>query len=374
MCCLTICATCNLDHLRYLVTNLYFPTLRRTFPQGSILLTLLLLSMSMVLNLSFKGYDALNEFCLFLFSMEHKGFIAIAHNAKDFDAILIQRWLIENRPTADMNVIHSGQKIMQFWIGFKMPLSNFPKTFGLDLSLYSKGDFLSKFNTFDNWNYVGQIPDIEHFSPDTWFEKSRSELFVWHNDLRQNNYIFDFQKEMCKYCAQDVTILRLCCLRFRDLFLSETKVDPFCHCTIAASVMAVYHANYLKKETIAIVPPKHVPKWKRALLHLLICCRPRQIQWLGTLWVAVGRRKLWTPGWENIISIGFVRWRIVYTNFMVVCFMVVLYVLTVRTITCSIADGRCVWWNDTTGMWRWFGNTTLGNLRKRTRCNMFWTH
>ena len=75
-----------------------------------------------------------------------------------------------------------------------------------------------------------------------------------HNDLRQNNYIFDFQKEMYEYCAQDVTILRLCCLRFRDLFLSETKIDPYCHCTIAASVMAVYRANYLKKETIAIVP------------------------------------------------------------------------------------------------------------------------
>ena len=29
---------------------------------------------------------------------------------------------------------------------------------------------------------------------------------------------------------------------------------PICHCTIAASVMAVYHANYLKKETSAIVP------------------------------------------------------------------------------------------------------------------------
>ena len=87
-----------------------------------------------------------------------------------------------------------------------------------------------------------------------------------HNDLKQNDYIFDFQKEMYKYCAQDVTILHLCCLRFRDLFLSETKVDPFCHCTIATSVVAVYRANYLKKETIAIVPQnmcystsKHVP-------------------------------------------------------------------------------------------------------------------
>ena len=47
--------------------------------------------------------------------MEHKGFSAIAHNGKGFDAVLIQRWLIENRPTADMRVIHSGQKIMQLF-------------------------------------------------------------------------------------------------------------------------------------------------------------------------------------------------------------------------------------------------------------------
>ncbi len=37
-------------------------------------------------------------------------------------------------------------------------------------------------------------------------------------------------------------------------FLDETKVDPFCYCTIAAAVMAVYRSNYLKKDTIAIVP------------------------------------------------------------------------------------------------------------------------
>ena len=51
----------------------------------------------------FKGYDALNEFCLFLFSMEHKGFTAIAHNAKGFDAILIQRWLF--CPTTKLDLL-----------------------------------------------------------------------------------------------------------------------------------------------------------------------------------------------------------------------------------------------------------------------------
>ena len=41
----------------------------------------------------FKGYDALHEFGEFLFAMNHKGFAAIAHNAKGFDTVLIQRWL-----------------------------------------------------------------------------------------------------------------------------------------------------------------------------------------------------------------------------------------------------------------------------------------
>ena len=39
----------------------------------------------------------------------------------------------------------------------------------------------------------------------------------------------------------------LCCVQFRN-------IDPFCYCTIAASVMAVYRSKYLKKDTIGIVP------------------------------------------------------------------------------------------------------------------------
>ena len=42
----------------------------------------------------------------------------------------------------------------------QIPLSNFPKKFGLDLFMYSKGDFLFKFNTAENQNYVGTLPAI----------------------------------------------------------------------------------------------------------------------------------------------------------------------------------------------------------------------
>jgi hypothetical protein len=85
--------------------------------------------------------------------MEHKGLTAIAHNAKGFDAVLIQRWLIENRPTANMHVIHSGQKVMQLTLVdyqirlidslnfLQIPLSKFPETFGLDLTTSLKAIF-----------------------------------------------------------------------------------------------------------------------------------------------------------------------------------------------------------------------------------------
>ena len=83
-------------------------------------------------------------------------------------------------------------------------------------------------------------------------EKKRNKYIAWHEKLVKENYIFDFQKEMYKYCSKDVTILRLC-VQFRNTFLSETGVDVFCYCIIAASVMAVYRSKYLKENIIGIV-------------------------------------------------------------------------------------------------------------------------
>ena len=74
--------------------------------------------------------------------------------------------------------------------------------------------------------------------------------------MKVKGFVFNFRM-MYKYCSQDVSIPRMCCMKFRELFISETKVDPFTYCTIAASVMAIYRSNYLPKDTIGIVP-KHL--------------------------------------------------------------------------------------------------------------------
>ena len=119
--------------------------------------------------------------------------------------ILIQVWLIQNRPTADMHVIHCGQKVMQphlkdykihlidslHW--FQMPLSRLPKTFGLDLSKYSNGNFCHGFNVESNFDYVGPTPDVKDYNPEFRAKKERDDFIGWHTKMREMDYVFDFK-------------------------------------------------------------------------------------------------------------------------------------------------------------------------------------
>lgn len=217
----------------------------------------------------FEGYDALDEFCSFLFDEEHKDYAAIAHNAKSFDSIFILRWLLQNRPTVDLSIIRSGQKIMQLLVRdyniriidsiswFGMGLDKLAKTFGLDTTEFSKGTFPHLFNRAENFEYKGPVPDLKYYAPDSLLPEKREKLIEWHNSMRESDYLFDFKREILKYYKQDVNILRESCLRFRSIFLEETDTDPFQYITIAATVMSIYRHKFLKPNTIAIVP-KHL--------------------------------------------------------------------------------------------------------------------
>jgi hypothetical protein len=57
-------------------------------------------------------------------------------------------------------------------------------------------------------------------------------------------------------------------LEFGELFRDVTKIDPFEKClTIASACNQVYRTNYLRENTIAIIPPRgYCPENKRSLL------------------------------------------------------------------------------------------------------------
>ena len=78
--------------------------------------------------------------------------------------------------------------------------------------------------------------------------------------MTQSGFIFYFQREMVKYCRNDVDILRQALglvLSFQEsLFLKYRSVCPFVECMTIASTceMKVFRRNFLREEEIGIIP------------------------------------------------------------------------------------------------------------------------
>ena len=122
-------------------------------------------------------------------STEFSEIVCIAHNAKAFDAQFILKELVENAERATPSVILSGQNITMLKYGrtklidsinyFQMKLSALPATFGLPESS-KKGYFSHFFNTCENQRYVGALPAIEFYGPDTMAPAERVAFLNWY--------------------------------------------------------------------------------------------------------------------------------------------------------------------------------------------------
>ena len=210
----------------------------------------------------FQGSDTTKDFCTWLFSKEHQGCIVVAHNFQGYDGYFIQDFL--NKNAIKYEVILRGAKILSMTIPMfdmkfidslnfiPMSLSKFPKTFGK--TELCKGYFPHLFNKEENQSYVGPIPPVPYYSPNTMKPEAREAFLAWHKEQVENNYVFDFRNEIIKYCRSDVDILRKCCMEFREMLRDKTNgIDPFEDClTIASYCHRVYRTNFMKKDSIAV--------------------------------------------------------------------------------------------------------------------------
>ncbi|KAG8177809.1 hypothetical protein JTE90_021142 [Oedothorax gibbosus] len=179
---------------------------------------------------------------------------------KGFDGQFILRWLLERGH--EPSVIPQGSKLMcvdfsplsikliDSFNFLPMALSQFPKTFGI--TELAKGYFPHLFNTAENQDYIGPLPDASYYSPDTMSVTARENFFAWYEERKKDP--FDFQKEMLMYCRSDVDILRRCCLEFRKQFMDTAQVDPFRYITIAAACMACFRSQHIPANLIAMMP------------------------------------------------------------------------------------------------------------------------
>ena len=221
----------------------------------------------------FQGSDTAKDFCQWLLSEEHRGCIVVAHNFQGYDGYFIQEFL--NKNAVKYHVILRGAKILSMTIPMfnmkfidslnfiPMSLSKFPKTFGM--TELCKGYFPHLFNKEENQDYVGPIPPVAYYSPNTMKPEARESFLTWHKEQRESDYIFCFKEEIIKYCRSDVDILRKCCMEFREMLRDITGIDPFEKClTIASACHEVYRTNFLKKDTIAVFQHDRQLKMKQS--------------------------------------------------------------------------------------------------------------
>ena len=207
--------------------------------------------------------------------------IVIAHNLQAYDGYFVIEELYRDGKTvkqirAGAKIIelrHYGIKFIDSLNFFSMPLSDFPKTFGLKLYArdaagrlitdedgnyrehpLAKGFFPHLFNRLENQQYVGPLPPVEDYMPLAMSKDKKKEFDKWYKEQIRKNVIFDFRRELVEYCKLDVTILRLGCQTFQELFIRESHFNPFEHPTIASACNRDLIENRLDPKKIASEP------------------------------------------------------------------------------------------------------------------------
>ena len=208
----------------------------------------------------------------------------LAHNFQGYDGyFIIHQYYGDNRM---VNQLRNGCKLLEIkhdrirFIDslsfFQMPLSAFPKTFGL--TELHKGYFPHKFNHPDHQNYVGPIPALDYYMPETMSPEGKQALETWHQEQRDK--VFDFRKELVKYCKSDVRLLKKGCLTFKRLFETLTGFNPFDHITIASACNRDLRMNRMIPNSIASEPVRgwrnRINYSKVALEWLTWCAQQQQ--------------------------------------------------------------------------------------------------
>ncbi|XP_055388005.1 uncharacterized protein LOC129616406 [Condylostylus longicornis] len=198
----------------------------------------------------------------------------IAHNFKSYDGqFIVSELLQRNKPVPIMG----GNKILKVTFNHNIifidslnflpiPLSKFTSAFGLDKNEV-KGYYPYLFNTKANYNYVGEIPSTEMFALNNFNSHELEKFYLWYNNLKKSNYVYNYREELIKYCIQDVNVLRQGCLKFMNDYLQLLNINPFFETfTLAQACLTAYQKHFLKENTLGVTPINNYSKKKNQSL------------------------------------------------------------------------------------------------------------
>ena len=134
-------------------------------------------------------------------------------------------------------------------------LAKWPATFGLEG--VSKGQFPHKFNRPENWHNHCDFPEPSEYGVAVMRSKEKEEFLLWHTEQKAlKKGRFDFWTEFVGYCSMDVTVLRKCCMLFRELFMGISGgMCPFVSATtIAGLCNRFWRSKMLECNQIGLLP------------------------------------------------------------------------------------------------------------------------
>jgi len=70
------------------------------------------------------------------------------------------------------------------------------------------------FNTEENLDYTGPIPDVSYYGVNEMGEGERNEFLAWYESQKES--IYDNRQALESYCQDDVIVLRQACRVFRN--------------------------------------------------------------------------------------------------------------------------------------------------------------
>lgn len=194
---------------------------------------------------SFFGDDCIRDFVLFCFSYNSGYNILLAHNASGYDSRLVFENASKFVRSDHIKFTMRGTKFMEMNfmncyfrdIMLQIPgsLKNLAKDFGCS---HQKGDFPFMFNTIENYNYVGPIPDLKYFSLELCkTQKIRDDLLSWHASWFGRTD-WNFKEQLLSYCENDVDVACEIVKAYHEIWLDK-GISPWLKPT-GAGVVHLY--------------------------------------------------------------------------------------------------------------------------------------
>ena len=107
------------------------------------------------------------------------------------------------------------------------------------------------FNKTENRHYSATMPFRDYGAPENIDNAEKLKFEEWCLEAISNNYIFNFETKISKYCLADVDILRKAYSAFRNNFIDVGESCPF---TKALTMANAFSKLYSRSEEVCGAP------------------------------------------------------------------------------------------------------------------------